>query len=112
MEVDTHLTTTSRSGWVVVTVGGDLDLASAPSVRRTLRSVVEGDRPSVVIDLDAAGVVDSVGLGLLVGCLRRAHESGGEVVLACGQARLLDLLALSRLDRVFRIVADVDEVVA
>ena len=58
---------------------------------------------TVVVDLDGVTFLDSIGLGVLVGGLRRVRAGGGDVVLVCSTPRLLDTLALVRLDRVFEI---------
>lgn len=94
-------------------VEGDLDLASAPTLRHRLRDAAQAAVPArLAVDLDAAGVVDSVGLGLLVGLRRRVVEAGGEMVVVCSNPRLVALLAVTGLDGVFRVVASLDEVAA
>jgi anti-sigma B factor antagonist len=51
-----------------------------------------------------------MGLGVLVGGLRRMRAGGGDLVLVCSTPRLLDVLALVRLDRVFEIFPTVGAV--
>jgi anti-anti-sigma regulatory factor len=47
---------------------------------------------------------------VLVGGLRRMRAGGGDVVLVCSTPRLLDTLALVRLDHVFEIFATIGAV--
>ncbi|HKY14316.1 MAG TPA: STAS domain-containing protein, partial [Microthrixaceae bacterium] len=72
---------TERPGGVVrLSVTGELDLASVPGFRRELRAAATRLDPAVggglVVDLTGATMVDSVGLGLLIGAARRAKDAG------------------------------------
>ena len=86
----------------LVVLRGDLDLATAPELRECLVKVIdEGER--VVIDLEAVGFLDSAGLGILVGGLKRARTKGGELELVCTGQDVLKPLEITGLDRVFTI---------
>lgn len=98
-----------RDGWVVVALRGQLDVATAPDFRQRLLELQFGPTPRVVIDLDGVEFLDSLGLGVLVGALKRARTHGGELVLVCTRARIRHLLDLTRLSEVVRVVSSVDE---
>jgi anti-anti-sigma factor len=70
-----------RDGWAVVEVRGDLDLASAPRFRGVGQQLAVAPALDVAVDLRETDVVDSVGLGLLLGLGRRVRASGGRFVL-------------------------------
>ena len=92
----------------LVVLRGDLDLATAPELRECLVKVIdEGER--VVIDLEAVGFLDSAGLGILVGGLKRARTRGGELELVCTGQDVLKPLEITGLDRVFTIHAGRDD---
>ncbi|RYG63980.1 anti-sigma factor antagonist [bacterium] len=78
----------------VVEVGGEIDLHSAPQLRAELLKAVEAVTPRVVIDLGEVTFIDSTGIGVLVGALKRAREKGGALNF-CG--------IQSRVKRVFEI---------
>ena len=73
--------------------------------------VVQRGQP-VVVDLDGVDVLDSTGLGILVGARRRARQAGGDLVLVCGEGRLTDLLAATDLDKVFTVHRSVSDALA
>lgn len=102
VDVDEH------DGWTVVGLAGQLDVATAPAARQALVEAQFGaDR--VVLDLDGIELLDSFGLAILVGGLKRARSHGRELVVRCTRERLLQLFALTRLDEVLTIVADLGE---
>ena len=88
---------------VHVTVRGDIDVHTAPLLRRTLGEVVAQGEERVVVHLDAVSFMDSSGLGALVAAHRAQTAGGGRFELVCELPRLLRLLAITGLDRVFTV---------
>jgi anti-sigma B factor antagonist len=86
----------------LVVLRGDLDLATAAELRECLIEVIdEGTR--IVVDLEAVEFLDSAGLGILVGGLKRARTRGGELELVSSSRHVLKPMELTGLDRVFTI---------
>ena len=83
-----------------------LGLESRSDFRRAgielLESLPEGDG-TLVIDLTATRAVDSAGLGALMLVQRRAGERRQTVVLRNANEELRFLLALTKLDDLFRL---------
>lgn len=103
----------SRSGdWSVVRVGGEIDLATAPTLRERLASVIEGGDHRLVIDLGGVDFIDSTGLGSLIGALKRIRSHDGELRLVCDEPRILKVFEITGLDRVFEISPDLEAAVA
>jgi anti-sigma B factor antagonist len=88
---------------VVVAVEGDLDLWSAPALKRALHHELEDDA-HVVLDLSRVGFMDSTALGVMVAVHRRLT---GEERLAIAAARpeVLRLFELSGIATGFRVFA-------
>ena len=64
----------------VVTLRGEIDAFTAPSLRDDLRHLVEETGAvNVVVDLEAVTFLDSSALGALVGVLRRLRERDGRL---------------------------------
>ena len=86
----------------VLVLRGDLDLSTAPELRDALVEVIDvGAR--IVIDMEALDFLDSAGLGILVGGLKRARTHGGELELVCSSRAVLKPIEITALDRVFTI---------
>jgi anti-sigma B factor antagonist len=64
-----------------VVVEGEVDVATAPALRDELYRLVEHGSSRVVVDLSGMDFIDSTGLGVFVGALKRAREAGGGIEL-------------------------------
>lgn len=88
-----------------------LDAAVAPAFRQAVVDRVEQGERRLVLDLERVEFMDSSGLGALVSILKAAGAQGAVALCQAGGA-VQGLLALTRMDRVFRIVPTRDEAVA
>ncbi len=95
----------------VVEVAGEIDVYTAPQLRERLINLVESGARQVVVDLGRVEFLDSTGLGVLVGALKRLRSAGGELSLVCAQERLLKIFRITGLDRVFTLYDSVDAAV-
>ncbi len=101
-----------RDGWAVVSVSGEVDLATAPGLRERLQALIAEGKARLVIDLDDVGFLDSTALGVLIGALRRARSAGGDVRLVASTPRVTKVLEITRLDQAFAIFDSADAAVA
>ena len=93
----------------MVAVSGAVDVATAQRLRQALQAAQYGGGQRLAVDLDGVEFLDSFGLGVLVGGLKRARGHGGQFAVCCRRDRLRQLLALTRLDTIRDVVADVDD---
>ncbi|MFL6204606.1 MAG: STAS domain-containing protein [Acidimicrobiales bacterium] len=98
-----------REGWAVVRASGDLDLTTAPRLRERVVKVVTGGQPHVVLDLQQVDFVDSTGLGVLVGLLKRTRSQGGDLRLVSTRLSLQKVLELTSLDQALPLARTVDD---
>jgi anti-sigma B factor antagonist len=92
----------------VVSVEGDLDLASAPQLKWTLVDLLDKGYAQYVIDLSQLTHMDSMGLGVLVGFRKRVEGTAG-LALACLPEPQRKLLEMTGLDACFDSFASLDE---
>ena len=96
----------------VLEVGGEVDVYTAPGLRERLVELVEHGARHVVVDLSRVEFLDSTGLGVLVGALKRLRAAGGTLGLVCSHERLLKIFRITALDRVFALYETVDAATA
>ena len=97
---------TSAAGWSVVSPRGSVDAATAPALRAALEAAA-ADADSVLVDLGGVTFLDSTGLGVLVGGLRRARVGGGALRVVCADATMLELFRVTGLMDVLDVHRDV-----
>src|SRR6266536_215228 len=99
--MDLSLSTRTVGDHTVLEVGGEVDVYTAPRLRERLVELVEQGARNVVVDLSRVEFLDSTGLGVLVGALKRLRAVNGTFKLVCPHERLLKIFRIAALDRVF-----------
>lgn len=96
-------------GLCTMTLDGEVDVYTAPRLKEELVEMIESGCVNVLVDLENVGFIDSSGLGVLVGGLRRAKERDGAVRLVCTRENILKIFTITGLDKVFPIFSDAQE---
>ena len=110
--MDLGLDTEEHNGFTVLAVQGEVDVYTAPQLREQLISLVDAGKRNIVVNLEGVEFLDSTGLGVLVGGLKRVRSAGGDLSLVCTQRRILKVLEITGLTKVFSIHDSVDAAVA
>ena len=105
-----ELTTRDRRepGYVLVTVAGEIDIATVAPLRERLISLAGGGVP-LVADLDQVSFIDATGLGALAGAAREAAEHGSSLYVVCARPQTRRLFRVTGLDRQIPLVHDLAE---
>jgi anti-sigma B factor antagonist len=96
----------------VVDVRGEIDVYTAPKLREKLIELVSEGSYNVVVNLEGVDFLDSTGLGVLVGALKRVKAHDGTLALVCTQEKILKIFKITGLTKVFPIHDSVDSAVA
>lgn len=110
--VDLGLDTWTSGASTVLVVSGEVDVATAPRLRQKLLALNEEGARHVVVVLDGVGLLDSTGLGVLVGAVKRLRGHGGDLVVVCDDERIRKVFELTRLDRAIDLHRTTDEAIA
>lgn len=107
--MDLSLETRDVGGRTVVVVGGEIDVYTAPKLRDTISDLVASGHYHLVVDMRGVEFLDSTGLGVLVGGLKKVRAHDGSLELVCHQDRLLKIFRITGLAKVFVIHDDADQ---
>jgi anti-sigma B factor antagonist len=99
---DLEITVDVESTRTVLHLAGEIDAASSGRLRAVLGERVDDDH-DVVIDLAGVRFIDSSGLGVLVGALRRFEAAGHHLALRAPTASLQRVLEMTGLASAFPI---------
>ena len=78
----------------VVLVGGEIDVYTAPRLRELLIDLVNKNNYQLVVNMEKVEFLDSTGLGVLVGGLKRVRAHDGSLDLVCTQERILKIFRI------------------
>ncbi len=96
----------------VLVVSGELDVYTAPRLRECLVELVSEGTLRIVVDLNGVELLDSTGIGVLVGGLKRIRTHEGELALVCAQQQLLKLFEITRVNTIFSVFHTVEAATA
>jgi anti-sigma B factor antagonist len=95
-------------GRAVVSVSGDVDLASAGSLREALGEALALSS-TVIVDVAGMGFIDSSGLSALIWGHHQARDAGGSLSVRRPSPMLRRLLEITRLETVLVIAESEDQ---
>ena len=110
--MDLSLSTRTEGDRTVVVVGGEIDVYTAPKLREQLIELVSDGSYHIVVDLEKVDFLDSTGLGVLVGGLKRVRNHDGSLQLVCTQEKILKIFRITGLTKVFPIHSSVADALA
>ena len=88
---------------LVVHVGGDLDVYTAPQLKEALAEALGSDGGTLVLDLSDVHFMDSTALGVLSSSLQQARSHEGDFRLVMDDPYLLKIFHITGFDGVFSI---------
>ena len=105
-----EVTVTSRTSGArtVVQVTGEIDVYTAPLLREELASLIDAEHRDLLVDLTGVGFMDSTGLGVLVGALKKVRTLGGDLQLVISSEKVLKVFRITALTQVFTIHESLD----
>ena len=110
--MDLSLQTREVDTRTIVAVGGEIDVYTAPKLRDKITELVGEGHHQLVIDMENVDFLDSTGLGVLVGGLKKVRAHDGSLQLVCNQDRLLKIFRITGLAKVFVIHESADAALA
>ena len=93
-------------GSVMVSLHGELDMATSPLLDRALAAALDGDGTSVVVDLASLTFLDSTAIAVLLAARRRADQAGHSFVLRSPCRSVLKAFRLTGVDQILTIEPD------
>jgi len=92
-----------------VEVQGEIDVYTSPRVKETINELIEKGHYQLVINLEGVRYIDSTGLGVLIGALKKVREHNGRILLVCTNPQIKKIFNITGLVKIFEIFKDEDE---
>ena len=94
------MTVVSDPPSATVVLDGEIDIATAPAIRRFLMAAINGGDVHLAVDMSGVTFIDASGIGVLVAAANRAREAGGSLSLLAPSPQLRWLLDVFHLDAI------------
>ena len=104
--------TDSKNGLMICRVDGDIDINCSPDLKKVFDKLISQKTPKIVIEMTRVVYVDSSGLATLVGILKNMRSYGGKMRLAGMSPKVKSLFEITKLDKLFEIMASEEEAIA
>ncbi|MEA2304400.1 MAG: anti-sigma factor antagonist [Solirubrobacteraceae bacterium] len=110
MTFDFSLTEDQASaGAHVIAVAGEVDIFTAPELKRAIAAAIDGGARRLVVDLTETRFLDSTALGVLIGAVKRLRPLEGRLVIVNTEPSTAKTFEITGLDQIFTIVAARDD---
>jgi len=83
-----------------VVLDGEIDIATAPAIRRLLMTAISGGNVHLAVDMSGVAFIDATGIGVLVDAADQAQKAGGDLSLLAPSWPVRWLLDLCHLDAI------------
>lgn len=107
--MELKLSTKDLGEYRVIKLKGEVDIYTAPRLKEAMVKAVDENRYKIVVDLEDVDFLDSTGLGVLVGGLKRVKPFDGEIGILCTQEKILRVFRITGLTKVFEVYSDESE---
>ncbi|MGW4548701.1 STAS domain-containing protein [Streptomyces violaceorubidus] len=101
MEPPIEIDHSTVEDWTIVEIRGEVDVYTVPTIKQYMIERLADGLRRFVVDLRGVAFIDSMGLGVLVGALKRVQSVHGELKLVITDAPTKQLFALTGLRHVF-----------
>jgi anti-sigma B factor antagonist len=87
--------------YVKVELEGEIDILTSQSLKETLYAIAEKYQKDIKIDCKKLNYIDSTGLGVLVGTLKKIRQYNKNVYICFLKDNIRKLFVITGLDKVF-----------
>jgi anti-sigma B factor antagonist len=101
-----------RDGVTVLALVGNLDAATAASLKTEVVALADAKKTKVAVDLAKLTLIDSTGVGVLISLFKRVRALNGMVLFGGLVAQPKEIFRLLRLDRSLDLLPTADDAVA
>lgn len=84
-----------------VELEGEVDVYTAGQLKKVFKSIIGEKKENIKIDADKLEYIDSTGLGILIGALKKLKQENKDIIISNIRPNIGKLLKITGLDKVF-----------
>ncbi|QZY55045.1 STAS domain-containing protein [Crassaminicella profunda] len=85
----------------VLGITGEIDIYTASELKETLMAMLDEHKENIKIDCAELGYIDSTGLGVLIGALKRLKKYDKNIIIVNPKANVSKLFRITGLNKIF-----------
>lgn len=85
-----------------VSIEGELDVSSADKLKNQLHKIIDEKMLDVKIDLTNLEYIDSTGLGVMIGVLKKLRVNEREIYILNPRSNVKKIFTITGLDKIFK----------
>ncbi|ABN54096.1 MAG TPA: anti-sigma factor antagonist [Hungateiclostridium thermocellum] len=86
---------------VKLSLFGEVDIYTSQELKEKLYSIVDNNQTDLIIDCKELNYIDSTGLGIFVGALKKTKQYGKKIIITSLKDNIKKLFIITGLDKVF-----------
>ncbi len=86
-----------------IVLTGELDIDSSAEFQDELTKLFTQNQGNIYVNVENLSYIDSTGLGILIGAMKKVKEKENEIILVRPQNSMIKLLNITGLDKIFKI---------
>ncbi len=107
-----NYSTSQQEGITIFTLEGEIiDKNQATALMEQISNLIAKGKNHIVLELSGLRYMNSSGLNVLVNILTKARNAGGDVTVCSLSKKVEELLVVTKLDTIFKILPSVKEAV-
>lgn len=95
-----------KKGYVLVILAGDMDAYLSTQFKTVVGGLIKRRKYKLIVDIEKITCIDSIGVGRLLGALKRTREKKGDLWLICNKSKVKRFLEITELYKNFAVFKD------
>lgn len=84
-----------------VEISGEVDIHTSSNLKEALNNILNDKEADLKLDCMHLSYIDSTGLGVLIGILKRVKKNDNNIEIVNPQTNILKLFSITGLDKIF-----------
>lgn len=101
MSSELRIAEEKANGSIKIYLSGEVDIYTSQSLKERLYSIIESNKTDLIIDCKELNYIDSTGLGIFVGSLKKAKQYEKKIYISNLKDNIKKLFVITGLDKIF-----------
>ncbi|MFH1519940.1 MAG: STAS domain-containing protein [Candidatus Omnitrophota bacterium] len=92
-----------QQGYILIELVGDMDAYTSKGFKKEVEALIKRRKYKLIVDVEKVSCIDSVGVGILLGALKKTREKKGDLWLIYNKSKVKRFLELTGLNKNFKV---------